>query len=193
MSPLDWRPLFPDAVAAELVRRWSEPHRHYHGITHLVHGLHVLDALEASPLERIAFWFHDAFHFNNTPRDEQVSAGLAGVLLDGVLGPADVRELQRLVLLTTSHQPLAGDGPGGRLCDADLSGLAAPWPQYQANTSGVRAEFAHLGENQWRHGRSGFIDRVLARETIYHTPFGRREWEQPARSNLRRELAALRR
>lgn len=193
MSSYVWRGLFPDSVAADLLQRWAEPHRRYHGTTHLVYGLHALELLEARPLERVAFWFHDAAHSNSTPVDELVSAALAGVRLAGVLPPSEVVEVQRLVLLTTAHRPAPGDDAGARLCDADLSGLAAPWELYRENSAAIRAEFGHLDDGQWRQGRGDFLERFLARETIYHTALGRTRWEPTARANLRRELGGYRR
>lgn len=186
-----WQGLFPHAVAADLLRRWAEPHRSYHSTTHLVYGLHALMLLDAEPLERVAFWFHDAAHSNSTPADELVSAALAGFQLSGVLPASQVREVQRLVLLTTSHRPEAGDEAGARVCDADLSGLAAPWPLYEQNSRDIRAEFGHLDDLRWRQGRGDFIERFLKRERIYHSAFGRQHWEAVARANLTQELAAI--
>ena len=54
MTP-EARGLLPDDVALELLRRWAEPHRHYHGTSHLVDGLHALEVLDGGRLERIAF------------------------------------------------------------------------------------------------------------------------------------------
>ena len=45
------------AVAAELVARWSEPHRSYHNLTHLEA---VLDEVSQDPIAALAAWGHDA-------------------------------------------------------------------------------------------------------------------------------------
>lgn len=186
-----WRGLFPDTVAADLLRRWAEPHRRYHGTTHLIFGLRALEVLGSGPLERTAFWFHDAVHSNTTPQDELASAALAGTHLSGRLPDADVTEVQRLILLTTRHEPGAGDDAGARLCDADLAGLAAPWPLYRANSAGIRAELPDITDEQWRHGRPAFMSRFLEREWVYHSTYGRAHWEKRARTNLTREIEEL--
>ena len=102
----------PDAVRDELLARWREPHRRYHGESHLRFGLAVLDELGAGDLERIAFWCHDAVHTNTTPDDERASATLTRQLLAGHLAEADLREVERLVLLTATHPPRPGDARG---------------------------------------------------------------------------------
>lgn len=110
--------LLPDDVEAELLRRWNEPHRRYHGVSHLRAGLAVLDDLGAGSLERMAWWCHDAVHSNNTPSDELASAELARRLLAPHLTPGEVDEVCRLVLVTVSHQPAEGDARGARVADA---------------------------------------------------------------------------
>lgn len=184
--------LLPAEVETELRRRWAEPHRHYHSTTHLVSGLAALDLLGAGDPERIAFWFHDAVHSNRTPADEEASAALAGELLAGCLEPAAVREVQRLVMLTSHHQPGTDDVAGARLCDADLSALGADPGQHKVNVAGIRAELPGLTDEQWRLGRGAFLERFLRRDRLFHTPTGRRLWESRARENLRQELASLR-
>lgn len=181
----------PLPACLELWCRWSEAHRHYHGPTHLVAGLRALDVLGAGPLERVAFWFHDAVHSNTTPEDEVRSAALVGVVVGRSMPRRCVEEVQRLVLLTATHSPVAGDDAGARVCDADLAGLAAPWYLYARNTAGIRAELPHLNDEAWRAGRAAFLDRFLTRPRIYSTTMARDAWEAPARRNLERELATL--
>ncbi|PZR55494.1 DUF4031 domain-containing protein [Xylanimonas oleitrophica] len=58
------------AVGDDLLERWSEPHRVYHGRLHLAAALDALDTLLAETgtpaaqarTARLAVWFHDAVH-----------------------------------------------------------------------------------------------------------------------------------
>lgn len=186
------RNLLPPEVVDELLERWSEPHRHYHSTTHLNAGLEALDQLGGGPIERVAFWFHDAIHSNTTPEDEQASAELAADLLTGIRSDAEILEIQRLILLTTHHQPAVDDLPGARLCDADLSGMALDWDGYQANIAGIRAELPRITQREWRRGRGAFLERFLQRSHLFHTPLGRIRWEAKARANMTHELSLLR-
>lgn len=191
MTP-DARGLLQDDVASELLRRWAEPHRHYHGTSHLVHGLAALEVLGGARLERIAFWFHDAVHSNSTPQDEEASATLVANLLADRESPADILEIQRLVMLTAGHHTAAGDAAGQRVCDADLSALGADEATYRQNVDGIRAELPHLDDAQWVVGRRAFLTRFLERDHFFATDVARQRWEAAARRNLRTELANLR-
>lgn len=181
----------PASVFDHLRERWAEPHRVYHSLSHLADGLAALELLGGRPLEILAFWGHDAVHTNTTPDDERASAALVKDLLDGHLPVGAVEEVCRLILLTAGHEVAAGDEAGARLCDADLSGLGAPWERYEHNVSGIRAEMPHLTDGQWREGRSAFLRRFQARERFYSTDTGLRLWQEQARRNIDRELASL--
>ncbi len=190
MTP-DAHGLLPDDVVAELLRRWAEPHRHYHGTSHLVDGLEMLEELGGGRLEQIAFWFHDAVHSNTTPEDEEASAALVADLLASHESSADISEIQRLVLLTAGHFTDADDHPGQRVCDADLSALGADEATYRRNVDGIRAELPHLSDAEWVRGRSAFLSRCLARDRFFATDRARALWETTAGTNLRNELAHL--
>jgi predicted metal-dependent HD superfamily phosphohydrolase len=80
-------------VGEDLVARWHEPHRVYHGPGHLVHALDSLAVLEGRPpgvpspgeappsgsslRAQLALWFHDAVHEGAAGEDEEASARLA--------------------------------------------------------------------------------------------------------------------
>lgn len=183
--------LLPDDVATALLARWREPHRRYHGESHLRHGLDALGVLGATALERVAFWCHDAVHTNTTPDDELASAAVARELLAPHLAPEELAEVERLVLVTVHHQPEPGDDAGARISDADLAGLASDWDGYLRNVEGIRAELPALTDAAWREGRGAFLDGFLANERLFHTELGRMQWEPAARANLRRELQLL--
>lgn len=178
-------------VGHDLLVRWTEAHRDYHGITHLVDGLQVLNDLDAQPIEVIAWWLHDAVHHNDPPWDEQKSAALARELLAGLLPHDHVEEMARLVLLTINHDPAANDHAGHRICDADLAMIAADWQRYQGTVASLRAERDDLNDIEWVRLRINTTGRLLNRTTLFHTTRGRTAWEQPARGNLNAERQAL--
>lgn len=182
--------LLPDPVAAELLARWSEPHRRYHSRTHLGDGLEALDILQAGRLERVAFWFHDAVHRNASPDDELASAALARDLL-AHLPIAEVDEVCRLILVTVDHAPRADDAAGARMADADLHGLGLPWERYRANVAAIRAELPTLGTPEWAQRRRRFVERMLKRGSVFNTPKGLALWEHQARINLQAEADQL--
>lgn len=188
----DADPPAPASVRDALLRRWREPHRHYHDVRHLAHTLAALDNLgTADSLVVLAAWFHDAVHEGVAGDDERASADLAGRLLRGHLPPADVAEVQRLVLVTTDHDPAPGDERGRTLSDADLSVLGLPAARYHVYARDVRLEYAHVAEGDFVAGRSAVLEHLLELASVFRTPAAA-GWEASARDNLTAELAHLR-
>ncbi|MGC4817991.1 HD domain-containing protein [Micromonospora sp. DT63] len=182
----------------ELLARWREPHRQYHTVAHLSAVLDVVDRHAASAdrpdLVRLAAWCHDAVYDPRAPGDtnERDSAALAGHLLTGLGVPAPaVAEVRRLVLLTAGHAVGPGDPDGALLCDADLAVLAGPPAAYDSYAAAIRREYAHVPDPAFRTGRATVLTGLLALPALFRLPPLADRWEQPARDNLRRELAAL--
>lgn len=195
-----WQHVAPQAPAlgAELIERWSEPHRRYHTAVHLLDVLTALEKLCAPatpPLEVVlAAWFHDAVYDGVEGADERASADLARTRLVGArLHDANAAEVERLVLLTRTHSPGPDDPSGALLCDADLSVLGRSPEGYARYLRAVRAEYGHLSGPRWRTGRSAVVQRLLSNRPLFHTRVGTGLWEAPARENLKRELAGLNR
>lgn len=184
------------AVASDLLRRWSEPHRRYHDLRHLREVLDRVDLLQAHAdrphLVRLAAWWHDAVHDGRAGADERASARLAEASLTGLGVAASVAaEVARLVLVTTDHRPV---GPKDRdaevLCDADLGILAAEPERYAGYAADVRQEYAHVPDDDFRTGRSTVLRRLLEQPRLFRTPTAT-AWEQQARANVTAELDRL--
>jgi predicted metal-dependent HD superfamily phosphohydrolase len=93
--------------------------------------------------------------------------------------------------MTAEHRPGADDLAGTALSDADLGILAAPRERYDAYVAGVRADFAHVGDDDFRAGRAAVLRDLVARAHLFGTAQGRKMWEDSARVNLELELAEL--
>jgi len=175
-------------LAEQLLGRWREPHRHYHGVQHLAECLAAADELGAGVAERLALWFHDAVHTNTRGSDEAASAALAALLLADHLPAVVVDEVTRLILLTIHHQPLAGDRPGAIVCDADLWVLGAAPRRYQQSVRQLRAEFGSSAERWTKLRRDQLRERLAG--PIFHGP-NQAAREARARDNLQIELSAM--
>ncbi|WP_116949559.1 HD domain-containing protein [Jiangella endophytica] len=197
-----WATLAGDSPAAtragaDLLARWSEEHRHYHGTGHLAAVLDAVDELAGAASDpdavRFAAWFHDSVYDGRPGDDEAASARLAHDVLTALDRPArQVDEVERLVLLTAGHDPEPGDGNGAVLCDADLAVLAGTPSEYAAYASAVREDYAHVSDADFTAGRYAVIAGLLDRPALYRTEAGHRRWELPARHNLETELVLLR-
>ncbi len=183
------------AVGAALLARWSEPHRHYHDVAHLLGVLDAVDDLagfaDDPDAVRLAAWYHDAV-YAGAPDDEENSAVLAEADLSALGLPAElVDEVARLVRLTVEHDPGPSDRNGQVLSDADLAVLALEPAEYRRNSARVRAEYGHVPDADFRAGRARVIAALLAAPSLYRTPDARRLWEDAARRNLTSELRTL--
>ena len=185
-----WQELMPGepALGRDLLRRWQEPHRHYHDVQHLAQLLAALKVLSGGSTSRpvaLAAWFHDAVHDGVAGKDERASAALARTSLDAAgLPSGEVDEVVRLVLLTIDHAPPPGDEAGILLVDGDLSVLGQQAGRYHYYSRGVRLEYPRADDLMFASGRLLAIDELLSRERLFGSSAGREFWEVQARGNL---------
>jgi predicted metal-dependent HD superfamily phosphohydrolase len=191
VSPAERWPLpGHDDLREELLAAWDRPG--YHDLLHLSEVLDRLDRLAAAgaafdPITvGLAAWFHDAV-YDGADDDEERSAQWA----ERALPATYAEEVARLVRMTVHHRPADDDLSGCALSDADLGILAAPRERYDAYVAGVRADFAHVSDADFRAGRATVLRDLAARPRLFHTPQARKLWEAPARANLARELEGL--
>ncbi|MDN5724433.1 MAG: hypothetical protein L0G99_00690 [Propionibacteriales bacterium] len=192
--PARWDTLLPGQpeLGRDVLRRWSEPHRHYHTTEHLAHVLAMINELtminERELTEvRLAAWFHDAVYVIGAPDNESASAALAANALDGLVQRPD--EVARLIMVTADHRPRPDDRSGALLCDADLAILASAPAAYDNYVAQVRAEYAAVADDAFTAGRLTVLTALRAEE-LFHTERGRALRTQ-ARANLDREIADL--
>jgi predicted metal-dependent HD superfamily phosphohydrolase len=186
-----------EAVFADLVKRYAEPHRFYHTLEHLAEVLSILQVLLHQALDPVAVelaaWFHDAIYDPRAGDNEEQSAAYAAEALEPLgVSPDTVQATKALILRTKDHLAPAGDVDSPILLDADLAILGATEPRYDAYAQAIRQEYAWVPEEQYRAGRRQVLERFLRRERIFLTE----EWfatlERPARRNLTRERDAWR-
>jgi predicted metal-dependent HD superfamily phosphohydrolase len=201
-------PALRDGELDRLTRGWTEPHRAYHTLQHLVEMLAALGELAAAgelPREHVAVAtvaaaYHDlAYDPRAAPgSNEHRSATWARDHLHR-LGAAepDVDAVEELVLLTVDHDPAAPERTDdhGRVraafSDADLWILSAPPARYAAYSRQVRSEYAHVPEPLFRTARAAVLRALTDRPAIYATGHARRSWEHRARANVATEVTAL--
>jgi predicted metal-dependent HD superfamily phosphohydrolase len=190
-----WEAIMPghDALFLDLLDRWSEDHRKYHGCTHLLAVLEALDLLtdpaDSPRTVLLAAWFHDAVYRGVAGQDEEESARLAeDRLTDAGLPPTEVEEVARLVRLTSDHRPEAADDDGALLCDADLSVLGGEPESYARYVAAVREDYAHIGDADFAAGRAAVVRHLLDLDPLFHSERARELWLDAARRNLQGEL-----
>ncbi len=181
---------------ARLIRRWSEPHRRYHGMGHLTAVLLFVDeyATHADDPDavRLAAWYHDAIYDPRAADNEETSAVLAESELTAIGQPRDrIDEVARLVRLTAGHDPAEGDRNGELLNDADLLVLSSPREAYVAYVNAIREEYAHVSDADFRAGREAVLGALLEFPRLYRLG-SLAPLEDAARRNITAELNLLR-
>jgi predicted metal-dependent HD superfamily phosphohydrolase len=192
-----------ERVGEMLLSRWSEPSRHYHNARHLADVLAHVDELAEEAHEpdlvRLAAWYHGAI-FDAAERvlqtrhggeDERASAVLARRELSNLgLPERAVSRVADLVTALDRHLPKPGDDDCAVLSDADLAMLAAEPQRYRAYLADIRAEYAHVPEEEFARTRVAILQHLRQRPRLFSSPLGRL-WEEPARQNLDAEFQRL--
>jgi len=181
-----------------LLARHREKQRRYHTATHVAWVVrHVEELAAVEPVDHLdevvaAAFYHDAVYEPTHPANERASARLARRDL-AALGWSDER-VDRVAAMIEATAHAGSSEPSGDtaiLLDADLAVLGADPTAYSAYVAGVRAEYRHVDDEQWRSGRSAILGGFLDRPAIYSTSAARDRWESRARANIADELAAL--
>lgn len=184
---------------------YAHPVRAYHNLDHIAQVLTEFDGVAAladdADCVEFALWMHDCVYFAERPDNEDRSAD-AAAMIAGLLGcAAPFVATVRSLIAVTRHSIVPARGDWALVADLDLTILAADWsptpptssPGYDAYRRAIRQEFAFATDEQYRAGRSAFLNRMLDKERIYHTAFFYKRLESRARDNLYRELDELER
>lgn len=187
-----------DAIWRDLARRYTEPTRTYHNLTHIERMQAAVRSLShlATDLNSIqlATWFHDVIYIPGQPNNEADSARYA----HNALWQMGVREdkiayVEKLIMATKLDQPPTQDINEFIMRDADLETLGGPPSVYQAYNDAIQEEFRDIPDEIMLPGRVRIMEGFLARDRIYLTAEMFDRYEQQARRNIANELTLLHR
>lgn len=188
-------PELVERIRPSLEARYAEPHRHYHTLKHIRACLMLLDSVrdlfQDADAATIAIWFHDAVYDPTRSDNEEASANLAARVLAEVNAPTAMIDHVRRLIMATRHTGAPADGDAARLIDIDLAILAAEPAEFDRYEHDVRQEYSHVSEAAFRSGRATFLERLMARPKIFQTEPFHSQFEEIARANLTRSIAAL--
>jgi predicted metal-dependent HD superfamily phosphohydrolase len=170
-----------------IVTAYSEPHRHYHTLTHIEDVVAKFDTLRdrfAMPESvLLALFFHDIVYDPARQDNEAQSAALLCDRLRDIDG-ALLNHACFCIWESKGHKA-TGDADTDLFLDLDMSILGAPWADYLKYAQGVAREYLPVyGAEAYAAGRpSLFLEPTLAAEHIFLTePFA--ALEAQARQNL---------
>jgi predicted metal-dependent HD superfamily phosphohydrolase len=183
------------SVYDDLVRRYGEPHRHYHTLRHVSRCLEELAEARGQadhPFEvGIALLFHDAVYDPRRTDNEEASARHAREALGKLIHEEPLERVTSLILATRHTEPPTTRDEG-LTADIDLAILGSTPDEYREYEDAVRREYSWVPEDKFRAGRAELLTRFLAREHIYHTDHFREKYEENARANLSHSISKLR-
>lgn len=188
-------PAADEGLYTRLMACWNQEHRRYHTAQHLreclQHFAEVRDQAQRPAEFELALWFHDAFYDPRRDDNELLSAQWArqSVLQAGLAH--DMADRVHALVMATLHEAVPAHADAQLLADVDLAILGAEARRFDESDEQIRAEYAHVPEEEFRVGRARVLKSFLARPRLYSTPHFYPALEQRARDNLRRALARL--
>ncbi len=181
-----------DAVFADLVARYSEPHRRYHNLAHVEFGLGQFDLLEhlaERPEEVVvAFFFHDAVYDIGASDNEERSAELArqSCRTLGFALPVLDRIASLVEVTALDSSPVTIDELV--ISDIDLAVLGQDHQAFERYETLVREEYEAVPDDTFWRARKEVLRSILNRLSIFLTDeFGVR-YEASARAILLRTI-----
>jgi len=192
-----WRALAganAEDLGARLISAYCEPHRRYHGLSHIAWLLDEAERARAAiadpDLIGFAIWFHDAIYDPKRTDNEARSAewALTALMDRGDLGA----RVARLVAMTKRHAEGEASADEALFLDMDVAILGSPRAEYCVYAAGVRAEYGHLPDPTFAAGRAAFLDGQLVRDRLFRTDGYEQRLAREARTNMRWEMGEMR-
>lgn len=182
---------------------YRELHRHYHNWHHIETLLkdfdHYAEHLGMEPRERliteIAILYHDVIYDPKASDNEMRSAGLMRYHCVGLVHNEIIVEIEQWINATKGH--LVDEETDANLAlrmflDADLMILAAQPFTFATYEDGIRKEYSHVPDADYRKGRSDFMEKFLQRPKIFNVYEAERDYGDIARANIRNLIEKLR-
>ena len=174
--------------------RYSESHRHYHGLNHLAHCLEQFDLakelIDTPDAVEMAIVFHDVINDPGNKNNEKESAEYFQQLGGGQFDPQFIQRVVDMIMVTTHRAP-PSDRDQQFICDIDLASFGCPWECYLRDSLNIEAEF-HGTTEEFERGKVAFLQSLLERPRIFLTDFFNQRYENQSRENIRRMLEMVR-
>ena len=170
-----------------LYSNYSEPHRKYHNLKHIMRMFEVAREQQMKLLkcQIEAIWLHDIVY--NVPSKEKSNEELSALFAQhhcNVNGDVVAR------IIRDTERELPSIPESNAVIDLDLWDLSDK-DRFDANNPLIRAEFAHLSEHQWLTGRAAWLRSFLDRKTIFVSEYATDKMEHDARMNLSYDLGVV--
>ena len=158
----------------QIERKYSEPHRSYHNIDHIIDCLQKLhdeknktpDAIDTSAWDTIelAIWFHDIVYDRIALNNEASSVKwFKKCTEEGGLSEKITREVCEMIMATRAHQipPYADTFQMRLFLDIDLSILGSEQNRFNTYEMSILNENNLLPEFLYRFLRKKFLKKII--------------------------------
>ena len=187
-----WKSLgLPLEIGEDLIKRYNEPHRHYHNINHLHDCFIKFDSCQYLFKDtvsiQLAIWFHDAI-WNPLSKVNEVSSAN---LFERTVTTFNTELIKNMILSTEKHFPLSFNQDLLYFLDIDLSILGANKSLFRKYEENICKEYSHVEPLDYLKGRSKILQKFLEREPMFYTKEMKLKYEKRARRNLNGLVTAL--
>lgn len=182
------------ALVDEVIARYSEPHRHYHVLSHIVKMLTAFDVHRECfdhPLEvEYAIFMHDIIYDPMASDNEARSADLAAEWIARSHSILDAALVHRLIMATT-HKQISSIEDARLLVDIDTLVFAGSDGEYDEYSRSIRQEYSWVPMEIYRVERIKVLNRFLERGRLFTSGVFEGEAEGRAVANILREIKSL--
>lgn len=173
-------------IFENVIKRYAEYHRTYHGLVHLCECLQRLRDIDCDGFHEIALaiLFHDAIYDVRRTDNEQQSAELAKQELRSIgMHPVVINRIEKMILLT-KHDQEPDTQDEMLMLDIDLAIFgcgSGPIVEYDRQ---IRVEYIHIPNEIYFKKRKEVLQSFLNKDRIYHTQDFFYRYERSARVDI---------
>lgn len=193
----------PPRAKLHLLACMAEPHRHYHGISHLDvlwrrhRSLWSFSGLDEALDRRIAcaIAFHDSvFEFGAKDNEIRSAEFWLCASAESALSEAERSWVADTIVATADHDAARCDlrDPLARarqwLLDLDLSPLGENCDDFDTNVALLRAEAMSLTDDEWEISLRRSLQHFAGMQPLYRSDIIARLFSEPAKRNFDRQL-----
>lgn len=194
---------FSDLFFQEIISAYSQSHRHYHTLNHLIHIFQELDSCEVDSSKTgipklisnevlWAVWYHDFVYKPGASANESKSALKAKESMSKLgIQQTSIDKVIKLIMATKTHQCESIDSGTQIFLDADMAILGSDKICYLSYCEAVRKEHSNVPDFIFNRGRKKFLSSVLKQESIFVNSFFFDKYELAAVKNIELEISAL--
>jgi len=180
---------------SKVVEMYSQPHRFYHNMVHVVHALRdfedVKNLSDNPEWLKLSLWLHDVVYDSKTTGHEEKSAEFAHQILKDAGIKNDSIELVKQLIMATKLEGTPSNNDAKLIADIDIANFGKSFETFIAHGDFIRDEYDFVPEHDFKKARAQILESFLKRENIYYTEFFRQRYENHARENLERAIDSL--